>query len=274
MICRVGDISIYYEIRGSGRPILMIHGFSPDHRLMSGSLEPILEKRPGWRRIYFDLPGMGRTPGPDWLTNSDQMLDVVRWFADQVLPLEHYCAAGESYGGYLAQGLAARCPERIEGLFLLCPLVRADPARRRVPEHAVLEREPGLLERLSGAERAEFEPIAVIQTAQTWEKMKRDVLPGLAACDRKFLERLWTAGYAFADEAALERAKYKKPVLIIAGRQDSVVGFEDSQDLTPRYPRATCAVLDRAGHNAQIEQPELLEALVAEWLDRVEKSWG
>jgi pimeloyl-ACP methyl ester carboxylesterase len=37
------------------------------------------------------------------------------------------------------------------------------------------------------------------------------------------------------------------------------------------YPRATVAVLDRAGHTLPWEQPEVLKALVAEWLDRVEQ---
>lgn len=37
----------------------------------------------------------------------------------------------------------------------------------------------------------------------------------------------------------------------------------------PGYRRATYAVLDMAGHNLQIEQPELLSALLREWLDRV-----
>lgn len=34
------------------------------------------------------------------------------------------------------------------------------------------------------------------------------------------------------------------------------------------YPRATLAVLDTAGHNLQIEQPELFESLVGEWIRR------
>jgi pimeloyl-ACP methyl ester carboxylesterase len=274
MICSIGDVPIYYEVHGTGRPLLCIHGFGPDHRLMKGCFEPVFEKRSGWRRIYFDLPGMGRTPAPEWLACSDQMLELVGWFVDQVLPLEQYCLAGESYGGYLAQGLAAKYPQRIRGLHLLCSLITADPDRRRLPPHEVLEREPGLLERLAPAERAEFEPIGVIQTSATWELMKRDVLPGLAARDQKFMDRLWTGGYAFADEGALEQTVFDQPVLILAGRQDSIVGFEDAQDVLPRYPRAALAVLDRAGHNLQIEQPRLFETLTHEWLDRVERSWG
>jgi pimeloyl-ACP methyl ester carboxylesterase len=150
--------------------------------------------------------------------------------------------AGESYGGCLAQGLASRRPARIEGMFLLCPLVHADPARRRAPEHIVLEREPGLLERLSDAGRAEFEPMAVIQTESTWEKFRRDILPALRVSDTAFLDRLWQ-GNSFADEAELERTRFEKPVL------------------------------DRAGHNAQIEQPDPFEALARDWLKRVESHW-
>jgi pimeloyl-ACP methyl ester carboxylesterase len=64
MIYNVKDIPIYYEIRGSGTPILMIHGWSPDHRLMSGCMEPVFQgKDTQWQCIYFDLPGMGLTPG-------------------------------------------------------------------------------------------------------------------------------------------------------------------------------------------------------------------
>ncbi|CAM02087.1 hypothetical protein SACE_2808 [Saccharopolyspora erythraea NRRL 2338] len=41
----------------------------------------------------------------------------------------------------------------------------------------------------------------------------------------------------------------------------------------PHYPRASFAVLDVAGHNLPIEQPELFGALVLEWLDRVTAEW-
>jgi pimeloyl-ACP methyl ester carboxylesterase len=43
---------------------LMLHGWSVDHRLMKGCMEPVFKKMDTeWKRIYFDLPGMGRTKG-------------------------------------------------------------------------------------------------------------------------------------------------------------------------------------------------------------------
>ena len=86
MECQLDDVSIYYEIHGEGRPLLMLHGYWPDHHNMTGCMEPLFMKHDGWQRIYLDLPGMGKTKGPEWLINSDQMLDVVLKFVDAVLP--------------------------------------------------------------------------------------------------------------------------------------------------------------------------------------------
>jgi pimeloyl-ACP methyl ester carboxylesterase len=58
------------------------------------------------------------------------------------------------------------------------------------------------------------------------------------------------------------------PTLLVAGRQDSTVGYSRAWELLERYPSATFAVLDGAGHALPHEQPELLRALVTEWLDR------
>lgn len=80
MECKLKNIAIHYEEYGEGKPIIMIHGYYPDHRLMSGCMEPIFADRPGYRRIYLDLPGMGRTKGEAWINNSDRMLDIILAF--------------------------------------------------------------------------------------------------------------------------------------------------------------------------------------------------
>ncbi|CAH2462696.1 Uncharacterized protein BWGO95_03785 [Bacillus mycoides] len=55
---------------------------------------------------------------------------------------------------------------------------------------------------------------------------------------------------------------------MLAGRQDISVGYQDIVRIIEDYPRATLAVLDMAGHNLQIEQPDLFESLVWEWIRR------
>lgn len=86
MIADVNSLPVHYEERGIGTPILMLHGQPVDHRQMLADMEPLFVERMGWRRIYPDLPGMGRTPGADWVTHQDQMLDVVTGFLDRVAP--------------------------------------------------------------------------------------------------------------------------------------------------------------------------------------------
>ena len=56
------------------------------------------------------------------------------------------------------------------------------------------------------------------------------------------------------------------------GRQDSISGYRDAWAILENYPRATFAVLDRAGHGLGVEQRSLLGVLVDEWLDRVEEA--
>ncbi len=55
--------------------------------------------------------------------------------------------------------------------------------------------------------------------------------------------------------------------------QNTLVGYRDAWEVIENYPRGTYAVLDRAGHHLQIEQPALFHSLVNEWPDRVEECW-
>lgn len=65
---------------------------------------------------------------------------------------------------------------------------------------------------------------------------------------------------------------YARPTVVVAGRLDSTVGYAAATDLVDEYPHASLAVLDNAGHALPHEQPELLHALLTDWLVRVERS--
>lgn len=67
-----------------------------------------------------------------------------------------------------------------------------------------------------------------------------------------------------------ERGAYPHPTVILAGRQDSVVGYAAAADLLEHYPHATYAALDGAGHPH--EQPELLADFINDWLARIQRA--
>lgn len=274
MECTVRNIKIHYEIIGEGVPILMIHGWSPDHRLMMGCMEPVFQTlNRAWKRIYFDLPGMGKTRGEPWLTNSDQMLELVLEFIDAVIPGGHFVVAGESYGGYLARGIVSKRPAAVDGLLLICPLVIQEAQKENGGKYQVFEKDDILLNSLTEEDRRYFEAegINVFQNQRVWERYKEEVLPGLKIADYSFLHNC--SGQLSFNVDALEKP-YMKPALMLAGRQDSLVGYLGLWQIIEMYPRASFVLLDRAGHALQIEQDVLFRETVKEWLDRVAAETG
>ncbi len=264
----LANIAVHYEAHGRGRPIVMLHGGGPDHRSLMGCMEPLFRGHPGRRRIYPDLPGLGRTRAEPWITSSDHMLEVVLGLIHALIPGKSFSLVGESYGAYLARGVAYREPGLVDGLMLVCPTVVTDRAARTLPPHTALVRDKAFLATLAPEERERFAAFAVVQNARTWQRTRDEVLPGFALADHAFLGRLEEQGYAFSFDVDAA-PPFTAPTLILAGRQDSLVGYRDAWGILEQYPRATFAVLDQAGHNLHIEQDRLFAALAGEWLDRV-----
>ena len=269
---RIRDLDVFYDIRGEGRAIVMVHGFYPDHRLMTGCMEPVLAHVPGWKRIYLDLPGMGRTRSAEWITCADDMLDVLCEFIDAMVPEGTFALAGESYGGYLARGVVKRMPERVSGLALICPVIYAGRGRRTLPPRTLIVSDEELEESLAPEERSWFAGLSVVESPRIWRRTRDEVVSGMKLADVPFLEHFQNTGYAFSFDVDDLPEPFGGPSLIFTGRQDDVVGYRDAWSLVGNYPRATFAAVDLAGHNGQIEQEEVFNALVADWLRRVEES--
>jgi len=112
--------------------VLILHGAGVDHREAEASFQPALGTYGGLRRIYPDLRGMGQTPAPAALRSADDVLEILLGFGDEVVGQEPTLLVGHSAGGYYGQGFAARRPDRVVGLALVCPLLAG---MSEVPEH-------------------------------------------------------------------------------------------------------------------------------------------
>jgi pimeloyl-ACP methyl ester carboxylesterase len=265
VLCELPDASVSYEEFGEGRPILFLHGFSLDHSSMVYDFEPRFAKRSGWRRIYLDMPGHGGTAARDWMKGSDDTLKVVERFVDAVIGSERFVVAGTSYGALIARGLVHRRSSSVDGLVVTVPAIIAEPSERTLPPQTILLRDEALMSEARSEHMDGFMDLAVVQ--------ERSLLENAAAlkrgtADEEFLRKFKRR---FSFDVDTLSAPFPAPALFVMGRQDHVVGYRDAWAIVENYPRATFAVLDRAGHLLGGEQPRLWPALVDEWLDRVEE---
>lgn len=270
MKCKIKNIDINYEIIGEGIPVLMIHGYYADLRLMKGCMEPIFEKKSGYKRIYFDLPGMGSSGFLNFVDSSDAILDVVIEFIKNIIKDENFLLVGESYGGYISLGLVHKLRKNIEGMLLICPCIEPILEKRKVPSHIVLKRNFKLLAKLSPSEFKNIECNMVVQDEHMWTRYKKEVLSGVELYNREALQSIKEKSYQYSFSIKNMEDKFEKPTMFLLGRQDSVVGYKDSFSILDNFPRATFTILDRAGHNLQIEQEKLFNTLCNQWLSIIE----
>lgn len=230
MQCELAKATIDYEEHGEGRPILLLHGWTMDRRVEIFDYERIFATRPGWRRIYPDLPGMGRSVAK---------------------------------AGFLGQ----------DDVLLRVPCIFAEDARRTLPPFQALVADDAFMASLDGDDRAYLGDL-LIQTPAYAEalKHKRDavVQPAIQATAPIANEvRTDPKRYGFSFDLIEAEKTFDEPTLIIAGRRDTTVGYRDAWSILDSYPRATFVALDRADHGWPMETPNLLPALIDDWLARI-----
>lgn len=248
---------IDYSERGDGVPLVALHGAGVDHRDIEAGIEPVVPST-GYRRIYPDLPGMGRSRSEGLACNDDVVAELGDFIAQ--LSDEPVMLLGHSYGGYLARGLAAQRPDLVRGLALICPVAERTGT---VPDHQVVVQDDDAYDELDPSQRAGFEEYFVIRTPATARRYRDHTAPGKVLVDEAALARIfagWTVDVGLRPLMA--------PTLIAAGRNDAIAGHDDAAALLQRYPHASLAVIDGAGHALMHERPVVLAALLSDWLQQ------
>jgi pimeloyl-ACP methyl ester carboxylesterase len=275
MECSLKNITVHYEVFGEGKPVILLPGWGLNTRFAAHETEPYFKQRQGWKRIYIDPPGHGKTPGKEGITNLDNILEVVLACVDRLTAGQRFSLIGISLGAYLARGVRRFRLDLIDGIAMIVPAIITEDQKRTVPPRQVLVEEPGIRSEITAAEMDLYD-MAVVHTRK-WLDYQRAFpeIPEQEMGDFQFLSSIrdHPEKYAFSSDVDDVAEPFPGPSLIITGRQDMNVGYRDAWNILEKYPRATFVVFDRAGHELE-EKETLVKALVNEWLDRVEEYAG
>ena len=262
---RYQNTELYYNIYSGNIPILFIHGWRIDHHYLEGCMEPVLEKFPEkFERIYIDLPGMGQSVEGN-VKNTDDILELLLSFIKDKLGSRPFLLMGNSYGGTICRAITLELKTQVMGMILLCPGTGCDHAI--LPDKKIFREDKEFLNKLSKSERECFCLMNVNLTKSAWQQYERDVYPAILHNQNNyFLNHVLCGSMSKNLVKDNDQTIFNNPVLIITGKQDSMVGFEEQFRWIKQYPAATYLALEGAGHNLCIDQPALFSEIIANFL--------
>lgn len=258
---------VHIEERGTGTPVVMIHGFGVDHRIML-PLDPVLAGHGPWRRLYVSLPWTERTP-LGAVSSTEHVAAALRDAVRDRLGDEPFAVVGSSYGGMLARRLAHDLRGQVLGLATVAGLWAGEVDARVLPPRTVLRTDPAALAHVEPAVAEGYRAMAVVESAAGLDAYRRFVRPGEDAADQAALTTLRARYPLDTEPEDASPEPFTQPVLVLCGRQDHVTGYADAWKYLDHYPRASYVLLDAAGHNVHLDQPRATAAALAAWLDEV-----
>ena len=250
-------LEIAYERAGAGPPLVFIHGGGDDSRIWQPQLAALAGE---FTVVAWDEPGAGRSS--DLPTNFG-LADYADCLAAliETLGLGPANVAGLSWGGTVALELYGRRPELVATLILADTYagwkgsLPEDEVRTRVtmaremlaaPPREPAPAIPGLF---AGDPPAEFVPLLEEIAADTRPASLKRVLLAMAEADlRDLLPRI------------------KVPTLLIWGELDARSPLRVARQFQEAVPGAELVLIPEAGHASNLEQPELFNRAVREFL--------
>jgi len=243
----INGIEIAYIRKGSGKPLVLVHGYPLDHTIWNEVL-PLLES--DFDVILPDLRGFGQSTTVESQYTIADMAEDVAGLLDQ-LGIEKSAIVGHSMGGYVSLAFARAHPERVAGLGLVASQAPADPP----------ERKQGRYEAAEEIVKTGVQPVAEGMPAKlTPDERVQAFVRGLIAAQHP-------AGLAGALKAMAERddsssilSSFQFPVVVVHGDVDELIPVQRAREVKAAIPNATLMELPGGGHMPMLEDPQATAA--------------
>lgn len=259
MQVRSGDANIFYEVRGKGPDLVLLHTFPVNHHIW----DPIAEKlATRYRVIAPDLRGHGDSETGDGpATMAKHAADVLKICEEMGVGRAVFC--GNSIGGYVMFELWRQQRERIRAMVLCGTKAAADDIdarNNRLKVAETVEKEgpeqfiEASLQRLLG-ESTRRNRLDIVERARNM--MRKMTVKGIAAVQRGMAER---------PDSVPTLATIDVPALVIVGDEDVATPRAEAEVMVRGIRGSRLAVVGGAGHYVPLEKSEEVHGLLREFL--------
>ena len=240
--------------RGSGRPVLLLHGFQN-----VDPQAPFLDLLGRHAHVTApSYPGFGHSPRP---ADFETVYDLVHLGLEvlSVLPHDKVTLVGLSFGGWLAAEMAVKCCHRLDRLVLVDALGIKISDRETQDICDVFNTSPQDVQGRSWHDPARWTPDfnamsdgELVVRARNWESL---CLYG------------WHP-YMYNAQLKHWLRRITVPTLVLWGASDGIVTPSYGQAYSALIPGARFERIERAGHHPEIEQPEAFVDRLVKFLDQ------
>ncbi|MCD0451357.1 alpha/beta hydrolase [Actinocorallia sp. API 0066] len=259
-------MQLYARDVGRGTPLVLLHAFP----LSSSMWLPQREALAGrFRVITPDLRGFGGSVLGDVEPSVETMADdVAALLKSKNIP--RAVIGGLSMGGYVAMALCRRHPDRVRGLVLADTKMTADTDAARANRLRMadrLGRDRDVRPLLTDVLPHLVGPTTMRQRALVYGRI-RGLVQATPPAAAAWAQRAMAARPDSTDTLKAVKA----PTLVIVGDEDGVTTEADARAMTEVLPNAELHVIPRAGHLTSIEQPDLFNQSVADFVSAVARA--
>lgn len=266
----IRGVSLFVKVIGGGYPLVLMHGGPGlDHTTLLG-LAPLADQ---FTLIFYDHRCNGRSEGADAASMTWENLTADAEALRQALGFDTWAVLGQSFGGNVALEYALRYPHSLTHLLLLDSGGDQWWVEHNAPE---LVAKRG---HRAGAVRAarkfyrgdltvgEFFPTVMkfMRAYNYSNSLLTLIREFISMRDAKPRPEALIVGYSqlLKGWTVMDRLhEIRVPALVFAGRHDFLFPPEHQAILADRLPNARMEIIERAGHNPQIERPaEVIRAI-------------
>ncbi len=262
---QVNGVQLNYVERGSGTPLVLVHGFPLDQSMWIGQIDALAAD---CRVIVPDLRGFGASDVVPGTATMAQMAEDLAGLLDALAISEPVVFCGLSMGGYVAwqfalKALALEKRHRLAKLILCDTRAIADTpeaaaGRLKTAEKVLAEGSTvvaeAMMPKLFAPATANEQPSVVESTRQVILNTKPE---GIVAALRGMAER---------PDVSARLAEFTIPALLICGEHDSISPPAEMRGIAEKMPTARFVEIAGAGHMAPLEKPDSVNAAIREFL--------